>query len=238
MNRFLLIAFALVTLAAPAPAAPLVSDVSQYRIDMDANFSGSRMFLFGARNDNGDVVVVIRGPAKNYIVRKKEEIGGIWVNRGRMKFRDIPSFYAMAASRPLAEIGQESLLNQMKIGESHLIPVMENAEPYAQAFLDYQHANRLYTPQAGELQFMGETLFKTTVEFPDNIPPGNYTAEIYLVSDGDIVGMQAIPIKVSKTGLDAFLYGYAHNHPALYGLSAVVLALAIGWFAGRIFERR
>ena len=80
-------------------------------------------------------------------------------------------------------------------------------------------------------------LFKTTIEFPDNIPPGDYTAEIYLISNGDIIGMQSTPIRVVKSGLDAFVYNYAHTSPILYGITAVVLALFIGWFGGRLFEK-
>src|SRR5580698_5947823 len=62
----------------PALAAPLVADLSNYRIDIDSGFNGTRIFLFGARNDNGDIAVVIRGPQKDYIVRKKKEIAGLW----------------------------------------------------------------------------------------------------------------------------------------------------------------
>ncbi len=232
-----------VFMCAPAFAAPLVSDLSQYRIDMDANFSGSRLFLFGARNDNGDVVAVIRGPARNFVVRKKEEIGGIWVNRGKLKFFAVPDFYAVAASRALSDIEDAGLFRQLAIGEQYLPGVRPDSIPqaeydeYAKALAEHQRASGLYAGGVTKLQFMGETLFKTTVGFPGNLPPGNYTAEIYLLSDGEITGMQTIPVAVRKSGLDAFLYGYAHDSPALYGLTAVVLALSIGWFAGRLFER-
>ena len=84
---------------------------------------------------------------------------------------------------------------------------------------------------------MAETLFKTVIEFPDDIPPGDYTAEIYLISGNEVAGMQSIPIKVVKSGLDAFVYAYAHDHPIFYGISAVVLSLSAGWFVGRDFER-
>lgn len=243
MIRRILYSLILFMAWSPVQAAPLVSDLSQYRINMDANFSGSRLFLFGARNDNGDVVVVIRGPMRDFIVRKKEPIGGIWVNRGRMKLFNLPDFYVMASSRPLAEIEQTNVFRQLGIGQENLLefpadPRFQEEFPhYSQAFFDYQHAQKRYSASVGKLTFMAETLFKTTIEFPDNIPPGNYTAEIYLVSDGAITGMQTIPITVRKSGLDAFLYAYAHDRPALYGLTAVVLALVIGWFAGRVFEK-
>lgn len=226
-----------------AQATPLVADLSNYRIDIDSGFNGTRIFLFGARNDNGDIVAVIRGPQKDYIVRKKEEIAGIWVNRDRMRFWGVPDFYAIATSKPLNEIEQTSLFRQLGIGQENLLspppsPKSRTSfEQFADAFLRYQHERRLYMKEPDPVSFMGETLFKTVIEFPDDIPPGAYTAEIYLISDGEVVGMQSTPITVVKSGIDAFLFMYAHDYPALYGITAVVLALVIGWFAGRMFEK-
>src|SRR5271170_5227924 len=94
LSSFLILLILLIPL--PAAAAPLVADLSNYRIDIDSGFNGTRIFLFGARSDNGDIVAVIRGPAKDYIVRKKEEVAGIWVNRQRMRFFGVPDFYAIA----------------------------------------------------------------------------------------------------------------------------------------------
>ncbi len=240
---FLSFAFILLLHLPAHAAAPLVGDLSNYRIDIDSGFNGTRMFLFGARNDSGDIVVVVRGPQKDFIVRKKEQIAGIWVNRDRMKFFGVPDFYAIAASKPLSDIDQANLFNQLGIGQNNLLapPTDPKSQAsfaqFADAFLRHQHERRLYMEQPEPVTFMGETLFKTVIEFPDNIPPGNYTAEIYLISDGEVVGMQSTPIKVVKSGLDAFLYMYAHQHPALYGISAIVIALCVGWFTGRAFEK-
>jgi len=222
---------------------PLVADLSQYRIEMDSGFNGTRIFLFGVRNDTGDVVVVIRGPEKDFILRKKEPFMGIWINQDRMKFFGVPDYYAVAVSKPLSDIEQDSLFRRLGIGQGTLISPPSNPDKisrfneYSEAFFQHQQKRRLYTPSPIALTFMGETLFKTTIEFPDTIPPGNYTAEIYLIADGDVVGMQSTPIRVSKSGVDAFLYNYAHQSPVLYGITAIVLALSAGWFASRIFEK-
>lgn len=247
MNSARLILLCLLALlAAPLPAqasTPLVGDLSNYRIDIDSQFNGTRLFLFGARNDSGDVIVVVRGPRKNYILRKKEEMGGIWINRDRMKFYNVPDFYALASSRPLDEIMQAGVFRQLGIGQDNLLAAppdpasRSNFDQFEDAFLRYQRERKLYTQQPEKINFMGETLFKTTIEFPDNIPPGNYTAEIYLVSDGEVVGMQSTPISVVKGGLDALLYLWAHQHPALYGIAAVLMAVFAGWSAGRIFGK-
>lgn len=232
-SSFILLSF--ITLPGQA-AAPLVADLSNDHIEMDAGFDGTRIFLFGARNDNGDVVIVVRGPAKDYIVRKKERVAGIWMNRERVKFYGIPDFYAIATSKPLSDIEQDQLFSRLHIGQDNLLPAGKK-QAFNDAFKTYQRERKLYVDVAQKINFMGETLFKTAIDFPDNIPPGTYTAEMYLISGGDITGIQSTPITVAKSGLDAFVYDYAHNSPFMYGLTAIVLALSMGWFGGRLFEK-
>lgn len=224
-------------------AAPIVADISNYSIAMDAGFTGMRMFLFGVRNDPGDVVVVVRGPTRDYMVRKKEKVAGLWINHDRMKFFGVPDFYMVGSNRPLQEIAPEKLRRELGIGEDTLLAehfagsTAIDTHEFSQAFLAYQQEKKLYLREALPVDFMAETLFKSTIEFPDTIPPGRYTAEIYLLSDGEVAGMQTIPIVVDKSGIDAFLYNYAHRQPFIYGLSAIVLALCAGWFAGRLFDK-
>jgi len=240
--RFFILAF--LAVIQPANSAPLVADLSNYSIAMDAGFNGTRLFLFGVRNDSGDIVVVVRGPKKNYMIRKKEKFAGVWINHDRMKFYDVPDFYAVASSRHLSEINKSALFTRLGIGEENLFThassesETDKFSEFQNAFLDHQHTNRLYATNPDNIGFMSETLFKTVIEFSDNIPPGDYTAEIYLISDGEVVGMQSTPISVVKSGLDAFIYNFAHNSPALYGISAIILALSAGWVTGRLFEVR
>lgn len=245
MIRKLLISISLLfALAYPASATPLVADLSNYRIHMDSGFNGTRIFLFGTRNDSGDIVVAVRGPDKNYIVRKKEPLLGIWINRDRMKFFNVPDYYAIASSKPLDEITEFGTFQKLGIGENQLLKApsgLNNPEKFknfSEAFMQYQRSRNLYITNPQPISFMGETLFKTVIEFPDNIPSGDYTAEIYLVSEGDITGMQSTPIKVMKTGVDAFVYNYAHTHPFLYGITAIIIALSAGWLGGRMFEKK
>lgn len=243
MNRFLYFIIAIL-FCASANASPLVADLSNYQISMDSGFNGTKIFVFGTRNDTGDIVVVVRGENKDYLIRKKEEFAGVWVNRDHITFRNLPNFYAIASSKNLSEINKNILFTQLGIGEDFLLSPPAEIDKQARfnefknAFLNYQHSKNIYNLNMENINFMGETLFKTVVDFGDNIPTGNYTAEIYLISDGEVVGMQSTPISVEKTGLDAFIYNFAHNSPILYGVSAVLFALAAGWFAGRIFETK
>lgn len=242
MRTLLLIMFLAAMAPRPVQANAIIADLSTYRIAIDAGFQGIRLFIFGARNESGDVVVVIRGPHKRFIVRKKERIAGLWVNRRQLTFPGVPDFYALATAKPLETTASHRLLRALGIGTPSLLAPPEDSHEkalfpeFSDAFLLYQRAHRLY-PEPVLLSFMGETLFKTVIPFPDTLPKGDYTAEIYLISDGELAGMQAMPIRVEKSGLDAAIYDMAHRQPLLYGLLAVLLALGAGWSAGKLFER-
>lgn len=248
MNKLTTIVLALFASAALCTeeshaAAPVVADLSNYAISIDSSFNGTRLFVFGARNATGDVVVVVRGPSKNYMVRKKESFGGIWINTERMKFYNVPDFYAIASSKPLEDMQESIMFRQLGIGQDQLLTPppktysSANFDEFEDAFMRHQQKNRLFNTAIEPVTFMAETLFKTTIEFPDNIPSGQYTAEIYLISDGELVGMQTTPISVVKSGFDAFLYHYAHHNPVLYGITAILMAVGAGLFAARLFQK-
>ncbi|MDB2414555.1 TIGR02186 family protein [Rickettsiales bacterium] len=223
-------------------ARPLIADLSLRKISIDSGFTGTDILLFGARNDAGDVVVVVRGPKRPYIVRKKEKLAGIWVNSKQVTFNDVQGFYTVASNRPLKDLKNSQLLESLEIGYENVSLINKNAgnldvEPFKKALLDDKKNKKLYNPTIEEVKFTGETLFRAIINFPENIQRGTYSAEVYLFSDGQLIGMQTTPLLVYKTGFDAWVFDFAHNSPALYGLSAILLALAGGWAAGLIFRK-
>ena len=221
---------------------PVIADLAVRQIEIDSGFKGTDILLFGARNDPGDIVVVVRGPEKTYTVRKKQRTLGVWVNKKQMVMRNVNGFYVVASNRPLEEIHNDYLLSTLNIGtgEESLpdinLPRPEDVE-FEDAFLKKQRDDNLYVPSVQEISLMGDTLFRTVIRFPENIMRGTYTAEIYLFSDGQLSGIQSTPIIVSKKGFDAFVYDFAYKYPLIYGILAVGIALFAGWVAGHIFRK-
>lgn len=248
MHRLLLFLLLQLLLPAQAFAKPLVADLSQYRIAIDSDFMGTKLILFGARQAAGDVVVVVRGPAKDYTLRKKGRVAGIWVNRTSLDFHAIPDYYAVASSKPLDDILPPRMQRMLQIGIPNLPYLrleeiaaqkldMEEALAFRDAFITERANKRLYNDNAHQVSFMGDTLFKTVLPFPDTIPRGDYTAETYLIYDGEVVGMQSTPLNVAKTGFDAAVFQLAHEYPAVYGLLAVLMAISAGWVAAAAFRK-
>lgn len=221
----------------------MITDMSERKIDIDAKFTGKELLLYGARVEAGDIVVLVRGPEGNYIVRKKENLGGMWVNTSAVEFKDVPQFYLLAASDNLKNIDAKILKEQLGIGfdtlkfKAETNTASANINEFEKALISKMELEKLYNKDEIRLPLLEGTLFRIRIKFPEKIVNGTYTAEIYSFDDGELRGIQSIPINVDKVGLEALIYKTAHENPALYGLLAVLIAGSMGWLAGNLFKK-
>ena len=237
--------------ASPAQADSLVSDISESQIAITSNFTGKRLVLFGAigRNEASadgirDVIVVIRGPKENLIVRKKERVAGIWVNTGGIEFEDVPSYYFIASSRDFETIAEPVVYRQNGLGSKHLRlkPKADELTPekqieYQEAIVRNLESSGLFFEVAGGVQFLDQTLFRTTVDLPANVPDGTYSTKVYLLKDGKVLSVQSKPLYINKTGLERSIFEFAQDDPLAYGILAVLFAFLAGWLASLMFRQ-
>ena len=176
-------------------------------------------------------------------MRKKTRVAGIWINTERLSFAGVPAFYRVAASRPLEQIAPQALRTRHQVGLENLRmtpPVdarPEDIQTFRSGLLRNQESRGLYSSEPGRVTFLGPRLFRTRVVLPANVPPGAYTAEVLLVRNGQVLAAQTTPMFVSKIGLGAEVFDFAHRHAALYGILAILLAVLSGWGAGVAFRR-
>ena len=71
----------------------LVADLSKDLIAITTRFTGAEVLLFGSTNGIGDIIVVVRAPESQVVVRRKKRTGGIWINSDRVIFKNVPGFY-------------------------------------------------------------------------------------------------------------------------------------------------
>ena len=249
MRRAALLLLLALALTRPAAAArfaatdPLVVDLSSHVVAITSGFTGATLLLFGAVEGDGDVVVVVRGPNQSELVRRRERVLGIWINRYQAEITDAPVYYQVASTRPLDQIAAATMLDRHRLGIEHLSFAVSRRDDgrsdddYRQALVRIQRQKGLYAEQAGRISLLGGRLFRTEMTFPANVPTGVYTAEVYLVKEGEIVSAQTTPLIISKTGVGAEIFDIANRHAALYGFAAVALAMFAGWLAAIIFRR-
>ncbi|MGQ9366276.1 TIGR02186 family protein [Azospirillum sp. ST 5-10] len=234
---------AALALAVTARAQSLVADLSSHLIAITTGFTGTEVVLFGSTGGEGDVAVVVTGPRIDATVRRKARIAGIWVNRNSAVFEQVPSYYVVASSRPLEDFAGDPVLERHQIGTANLI--LEPSEPlppaelvaFRAALIRNKQREGLYGAERAEVNFLGERLFRTNIYFPANVPTGLYNVEVFLIRNGEVVSAQTTPLVVSKVGFSAEVTDFARGKPLLYGVVAVIGAVAAGWLAGALFRK-
>lgn len=225
-----------------AGASQLVADLSVDLIAITTGFTGTEVLLFGATEGAGEIIVVVRAPESRVVVRRKERVGGVWINVDRLTFDKVPGFYYIAASRPLADLLPATVLEREQIGAENLsLPSLTSASEgetaaFTAALIRNKQRDGLFNETLGKIKFLENRLFRTQVQFPSNVPTGVYTATVYLIDGGAIVDRTVTPLEVRKTGFEANVFEFANQRSAIYGVIAILIALAAGWFAGIVFR--
>ena len=229
-------------------AASVVSTLSDDNVQITSSFTGERIVVFGAVRGapEGDpdyqVAVVVQGPDQDVVVRRKERVLGIWVNRTTHEFSAVPSYYVMNLSENFGGSFDPAQLRQFRLGEASLPFVTDLANDsaalrFATAVIDLKTAGNLYAERRGEVQFLAPNVFRTTFFLPSDVPTGQYRASVFLFQQGAFLAGQTQKLQVEKGGYSEQIARAADDQPLLYGLVCVTLAVFTGWAAGLVFRR-
>jgi len=245
-------AAAMLLTASTTNAADLVAGLSTDLIQITSNFTGADIVLFGAiepaeelgPQGDQDLFVVIRGPALDMMVRRKQRILGVWVNREQVAFTGLPGYYFLASTRPLDDIASLQTQERFHLGTANLeyatgagiAPV--EADAFRAAAIRDRKREGLYWESPTGIEFLSRTLFRARIPVPASVPPGLYNAEVYLFQGGTVVSAQSSPLFIDKTGFERRLYDFAYQRSLAYGISAVLMAIVLGWLASLAFRPR
>jgi uncharacterized protein (TIGR02186 family) len=248
VRRFALLLIALVTLTG-ARDPILVPEVSQHEVHVRQGFTGTELLLFGAILDPAgtraargyDVVVVLKGPSEPIRLREKARVAGMWLNAASTDFRSAPSFFAVAASRPVQDIVDERTAaiyefgtNFIQLSPSGEIDPAEQAR-FTAGLVDLKRRQGLYQEDMNGVTIRDQVLYQARIDLPSSVQTGTYTAETFAVTDGRVVASAVAEVEVKKVGFERFVEVFAERQSLFYGLLAVSLSIAMGWIAGRLF---
>lgn len=230
----------------------LVPDVSQRQIEIRYSFTGAELLLFGAilypggriPTEKADIAVVVKGPVQRIVVREKQKVAGIWMNVESTRFRSVPSFYAVASSRPLHTLIDErtSAIYELGLDNLQLSPgsgsTTEVQRRFEQGFLDLRRREGLYVEDPDGVEISEGVLYRARVNIPARVPVGKYTAETFLIQNGRVVAGEAREIVIQKFGFERFVAMAADRWSLPYGLIAVAVSVLLGWAGSFVFRRK
>lgn len=243
-----------------APAAPsaererVEADVSTRSVAVTSAFTGVEIVVFGsvintqsesAESGLYDVVVVVEGAHAPLIARKKSNVAGIWINTSSVSLNNIPSYYAIASTRPLTEIAEGHILSQYRIGFDHMhMDRPPGSDLTDDEFTDFRHAvirlkkkEGVYLARDYAVAFIGQSLFRATIALPANVPVGPLSARVHLFKEGEHLSSYMAKVKLEREGVERWLHTLAFDHGAIYGILTVIIAVASGLLASMMFRK-
>ena len=243
----------LVLLASPVQAATeeIVSGLSQSRVSINADFVGSEILIYGAVMRSApppdwplvQVIITVEGPRSPLVMRKKDHVAGIWLNRGSVLVDEAPSFYAVATTGAIHDILSETDDLRYHITIPHAIRAVgiaseaPDAMSYVEALQRIRLAAGQYLLAENAVLLLQQSLFRTDVALPSDVIEGKYKVRIFLTRGKQVIDVQESQIEVRKVGLERFLFNLAQEQPLLYGLASLLLAVVAGWGASEVFRR-
>lgn len=234
--------------AARAVDQPLLVDLSRPRVSITSAFRGADVLVFGAIDGPGDVILTVTGATTRQTILRKERILGLWINAGRQAFEEVPSYYAVAATRSLDAIlppgglpGVPVTLDERLAG---LRPPRDaprrtplDLTDFRQGLIDAKRRAGLFPTETQRVTLVGGRLFRAEMRFPSRLPIGSYEVRAYVVRDGVAVSAVSRTLEVSKAGFSARVSEWSKGQAPLYGVAAILGALVIGWVAGAVARR-
>ncbi|KXF79502.1 hypothetical protein ATN84_02640 [Paramesorhizobium deserti] len=236
-----------------APTETIEIGLSTETIAITSNFGGTNLTIFGAldnadplirRQGRYDIIVVLQGPERDLVVRKKERYLGVWVNAESQTFLGVPLSYSLASTRSLQDIADPKIFRQLSIGVDNFYLAPEAADKsdanipeFGKELREIKMRQGLYSQRIGDVEFISPTLFRATLSLPTNVPVGRHRARALLFRSGTFVREANTSLQIVKAGLEYRIYEAAQNYSLLYGLFAVFLAVLTGWFGRLLFRK-
>lgn len=242
---------------AQAPENPILENIqiglSTDRVSITTDFSGADLTIFGAldnadplvsRQGRYDVIVVLEGPPRPVVVRKKTRVLGMWINTQSETFLNVPMSYSLSTSRALQDITYPDNYRQMALGSENVTvtPYDRDGDPatiaeFTAALRDRKRASGLFSERIGGVHFLSQSLFRASLHLAPNVPVGTHRARAFLFKNSVFIRENSAQLFITKAGFEQRIFRYAQTHGFLYGVFAVVLAFLTGWLGRMVFKR-
>jgi uncharacterized protein (TIGR02186 family) len=236
---------ALLLHGAGAAAQEVIATIAPSTISISANYSGGSIVVFGAVAKGQplrsyDAVVTVIGPRQDLVVRRKERVLGIWVNRRSRSFVNVPSFLAVFANRPFEAIAKGDVPRVERFGlKYNVFPdrAIDDNDPFEQNFIRARIDEGLYLEQLSGVSFVSPSVFRATIPMPKNALTGAYRVNLKIFANGTLVAQTGSSFNVEKIGVAQFVAKSSISHSFIYGLTTMAMALLTGWIGSVAFRR-
>lgn len=237
----LIVATALVCADSAYCAVTATVNIQPDVIAIGARYNGRKMTVSGSIPADCEAVISIAGHQEDMTLKEKGRVFGLlWMNLDKVTFHHAPTLYMVNLSDKTWQfsISNPDQWHQVGIGVDWLKQQLEiepdtiDREHAFNEFYKLKESEGLYVIRDGAVRYgeteNGQRSFESEFMLSSRVHPGQYTVRVLAVQGADIKAVITQSFQVEEVGVPAMLSSLAYDHGAVYGVLAVLIAIAGG----------
>ncbi len=227
-----------------AAETPLSLELANAKIEISTFYDGTTLDVTGTLPAEADAVIQVSGPKKDVHLKQKGKVAGfLWMNKYDVSLENTPAVYMVYTPtgakekflNPELGVGYKALVNGIAIE-----PESADKEFIFGEYVKLMEEAGVYAVNEGTIKYgavnNGVKSFSATLTIPSLMSAGDYTVEALAVDNGTVTGRSSKKLTLELVGLPASISKMAYGKPLLFGIMAVVIAIATGLIIGVIFK--
>jgi hypothetical protein len=261
IKRFILfIGFTLVCwpLVLCAQEVPVGLKLSTSQINISTFYNGTTLKAEGTIPADVDVLLEVQGPKRNVELKLKGKVAGLlWMNKTDVELENVPSVYMVYTPDKVGSdlfmtelgIGSDNLMKDLSIlhaGYQKLVrdivikPASEDKMFIFGEYVKLMEKAGVYAVNNGTVAYGavkdGKKPFTVVLNIPPKMSAGQYKVKAIVVKNGKILVQTAVPLTLQLSGFPKLIATLSRDHALLFGIMAVVIAVAAGLIIGMLFK--
>jgi hypothetical protein len=212
------------------------------------NYHGSTVSIGGISDPGVDLILKISSDNASEKMRRKDKVAGfLWMNVEELHLENVPAVYFLRSTKDPAQLLDAAKLTANGIGyeaitqnaEISPLPDPNRKNALFADFIKYQESKNKFSQSVGGIELTPHPegqAYQTLFDWPYQVSPGDYQVTAYAVKDGDVVDTAQTNVTVENAGEVKALHDLASNNGALYGIAAIMVAIAAGFGVGMVFR--
>jgi uncharacterized protein (TIGR02186 family) len=231
---------------AQMPAATL--QIEPQKVLVDLLYGGAEIRISGKAPVSEGLAVLCTGDESTVELKQKGKVWGLfWLNVGDATFTHMPALYQLSSTKALRALASDADLVRAGMGFSALEAksIPGSSEEQHRLFMELMKLKEhegLYSIQEGKVKVDAPVgpmqNFSTVLHLPSSVGSGKYPIRLIGFDKGRSTLLASGMISIQLSGSAALIKTISLKHGLLYGIFAVVIALAAGLSTGLIFGRR
>jgi hypothetical protein len=218
-------------------------DIIPSPVSIGTFFHGQKVVIHSEIEADQDMVIEVTSPEDKEPFSLKGKVGPFWMNQGMVRFSRVPSLYLLLL--PGGE-NWEKRLTPLGLGIASLKSGVridapgQDPQRMSDMFVHFKEAHNLYREVEGGITYSPVVggIKKVTAVFnlPPSISTGQYKVEASLLKGDRLVDRVTGSLLIEDGPALKAIKDWAYHDGLMFGVIAVLLALAAGAAMGTVFK--